>query len=89
MGIDAAMMVMADSAVARMTSWVVASVKSLLPMPGRVVILTMDVTPAKMPMDMATRTPNFSFLFIVRDQMIFQGIIARTMSIAPEYAGHG
>jgi hypothetical protein len=46
MGIEAAMMVMALSAVARMTSWVVASVKFELPIPGRVVILMMEVMPA-------------------------------------------
>jgi len=46
MGIEAAMMVMALSAVARMTSWVVASVKSELPMPGRVVIFIREVMPA-------------------------------------------
>lgn len=100
---EAAMMVMVDSAVPRMRSCVVASVKSELPMPGRVVIFTMEVMPAlfdwvrgpavmykqgdgvayNIPMLMAISTPIFSFLFMVRDQMILHGSMARIMSIAP------
>lgn len=38
---------------------------------------------------MANNTPNFSFLFMVSFQIILQGIMARTMSIAPEYAKRG
>jgi hypothetical protein len=46
MGMDAAMMVMADSAAARMTSWVVDSVKVVLEMEGSWVIFMMEVMPA-------------------------------------------
>ena len=46
MGMDAAMMVMADSAAARMTSWVVDSVKVALEMEGSWVILMIEVIPA-------------------------------------------
>lgn len=106
---DAAMMVMAPSAAARMTSSVVDSVKVELEMDGSCVTLMIEVTPAlrgerdgrlddrlvvvacrdgenayKIPMLIATRTPNFSFLFMVRAQMIFHGRTARTMSMAPE-----
>jgi len=103
-GIDAAIMVMAPSAAARMTNCVVDSVNVDLEMEGSCVILMMDVTPAlsrlvqyeegsngsrdktayNTPRLIAMRTPNFSFLFIVRFQMIFHGIMARTISMAPE-----
>lgn len=46
MGMEAAMMVMALSAAPRMTNWVLESVKLVSPIPGIVVILTMDVAPA-------------------------------------------
>jgi len=46
MGMEAATMVMADSAAARMTSCVVASVKVALEMDGNWVILTIEVMPA-------------------------------------------
>jgi hypothetical protein len=46
MGMEAAMTVMADSAAARMTSWVVDSVKVELEMDGSWVILIIEVTPA-------------------------------------------
>ena len=36
------------------------------------------------PMLIATITPTFSLRFMVRDQIIFQGRIAKTMSMAPE-----
>lgn len=116
------MMVMADSAAARMTSCVVDSVKVELEMEGSWVILMIEVMPAlrkvvmvlvmvdlgwkangsvKMigeyggregklrvthntPMLIATITPIFSFRFMVRVQMIFQGTTAKTISMAPE-----
>jgi hypothetical protein len=46
MGMEAAMMVMADSAAARMTSWVVDSVKVELEMEGSWVTFTIEVMPA-------------------------------------------
>lgn len=46
MGMEAAMMVMADSAAARITSWVVDSVKVELEMEGSWVIFIMEVMPA-------------------------------------------
>ncbi len=46
MGMEAAMMVMADSAAARMTSCVVDSVKVELEMEGSWVTFIIDVTPA-------------------------------------------
>ncbi len=36
------------------------------------------------PILMATITPAFSLRFMVKDQIIFQGRIAKTMSMAPE-----
>ena len=38
----------------------------------------------KTPMLMAIITPTFSFRFMVKVQMIFQGKMAKTMSMAPE-----
>jgi hypothetical protein len=46
MGMEAAMMVMAASAAARMTSWAVDSVKVALEMEGSWVILIIEVMPA-------------------------------------------
>lgn len=38
----------------------------------------------KMPMLIATITPTFSLRFMVKVQIIFQGRMARTISMAPE-----
>jgi hypothetical protein len=98
------MIVMALSAQPRMTSWEGESVKFAFEMAGNCVSLMMDVTPAllqcklwlstcggvthNIPMLIATKTPNFSLLFIVKVQMTFHGMTASTMSITPEYTGN-
>ena len=38
----------------------------------------------KTPMLIATKTPHFSFRFMVSFQMIFHGMKAKMMSMAPE-----